>query len=128
MSVPKEYTSDLTDAEWAQIEPLLPPEKPVGRGREVDLREVLNAIYYRADNGGKWRNLPSDFPAWQTVYSYFRTWVRLGVWEEINLALVKHVRQAAGREAEPSLTVIDSQSVNLGQKGGSKLASMATKR
>lgn len=128
MSVPKEYTSDLTDAEWAKIEPLLPPEKPVGRGRQVDLREVLNAIYYRADNGVKWRNLPSEFPAWQTVYTYFRIWVRLGVWEEINLALVKHMRQTAGREAEPSLTIIDSQSVKLGQKGGSKLESMVTKR
>jgi transposase len=128
MSTLKEYTSDLTDAEWAKIEPLLPPEKPVGRGREVDLRDVLNAIYYRADNGVKWRNLPADFPAWQTVYTYFRTWVRLGVWEELNLALVKRVRQAAGREAEPSLTIIDSQPVKLGQKGGSKLEWMATKR
>jgi putative transposase len=64
----------------------------------------------------------------QTVYTYFRTWVRLGVWEELNLALVKRVRQAAGREAEPSLTIIDSQSVKLGQKGGSKLEWMATKR
>jgi transposase len=121
MSAPKEYTSDLTDAEWAKIEPLLPPEKPVGRDREVDLREVLNAIHYRADNGVKWRNLPSDFPAWQTVYSYFRSWVRLGVWEDINRALVGEVRQSVGRAAEPSLTIIDSQSVKLGQKGGRKL-------
>jgi transposase len=121
MSALKEYTSDLTDAEWAKIEPLLPPEKPVGRDREVDLREVLNAIHYRADNGVKWRNLPSDFPAWQTVYSYFRSWVRLGVWEDINRALIEDVRQAVGRDAEPSLTIIDSQSVKLGQKGGRKL-------
>jgi len=128
MSGVKQYTSDLTDAEWAAIEPLLPPEKPVGRGREVDLREVLNAICYRADNGVKWRNLPSDFPAWQTVYPYFRAWVRSGIWEDINLALVKRVRQAAGREAEPSLTIIDSQSVKLGQKGGAKLALMAIKK
>jgi transposase len=64
----------------------------------------------------------------QTVYTYFRTWVRLGVWEDINLALVKRVRQDVGREAEPSLTIIDSQSVKLGQKGGTKLESMATKR
>jgi transposase len=63
----KTYSSDLTDAEWQRIEPLLPADKPVGRLREVDLREVLNAIFYRADNGVKWRNLPSDFPAWQTV-------------------------------------------------------------
>jgi transposase len=75
----KTYSSDLTDAEWQRIEPLLPADKPVGRLREVDLREVLNAIFYRADNGVKWRNLPSDFPAWQTVYGYFRLWVRLGV-------------------------------------------------
>jgi transposase len=90
--------------------------------------ELLNAIYYRTDNGVKWRNLPSDFPAWQTVYSYFRTWVRFGVWEEINLVFGKRVRQAVGRAAEPSLTVIDSQSVKLGQKGEPKLESMATKR
>jgi transposase len=128
MSGHKEYTTDLTDAEWAKIEPLLPPEKPVGREREVDLRGVLNAIYYRADNGVKWRNLPSDFPAWQTVYTYFRTWVRLEIWEDINLALVQSVREAAGRESEPSLTIIDSQSVKLGQKGGSKLVWMAIKR
>jgi transposase len=73
----KRYTSDLTDAEWVELGPLLPPKKPVGRAREVNLREVLNAIYYRADNGVKWRNLSSDFPAWQTVYTYFRTWVQV---------------------------------------------------
>lgn len=124
----KQYTSDLTDAEWVKIEPLLPPEKPVGRAREVDLREVLNAIYYRADNGVKWRNLPADFPVWQTVYTYFRTWVKLGVWEAINLTLVQIVRQSVGREPAPSLTIIDSQSVKLGQKGGTKSVLMATKR
>jgi transposase len=122
------YTSDLTDAEWAKLEPLLPPDKAVGRCREVDLREVVNAIYYRADNGVKWRNLPHDFPAWQTVYGYFRTWVRLGIWEDINQALVSVVRQSVGRAAEPSLTIIDSQSVKLGQKGGRKLGLTATKR
>ncbi len=122
------YTSDLTDAEWVKVEPLLPGDKAVGRLRKVDLREVLNAIYYRADNGVKWRNLPGEFPAWQTVYSYFRTWVRMGIWEAINLALVSDVRQSAGRECEPSLTIIDSQSVKLGQKGGQKSGLMATKR
>jgi transposase len=124
----KQYTSDLTDTEWVQIEPLLPDDPPVGRLREVDLREVLNAIHYRADNGVKWRNLPGDFPAWQTVYGYFRSWVKLGIWEAINQALVAVVRQSAGRAAEPSLTIIDSQSVKLGQKGGQKSALTATKR
>ncbi|MDX2242774.1 MAG: IS5 family transposase [Leptolyngbyaceae cyanobacterium bins.302] len=124
----KTYTSDLTDAEWDRIEPLLPEDKLVGRLREVDLREVLDAIFYRIDNGIKWRNLPGDFPAWQTVYGYFRLWVRLGVWEAINRALVEQVRQREGREEEPSLGIIDSQSVGLGEKGGRKLALTATKR
>lgn len=122
------YDSDLTDEEWHQIEPLLPPEKPVGKEREVDLRDVLNAIFYRADNGIKWRALPSDFPAWQTVYGYFRLWVRLGVWEEINTTLVQEVRTSEGRDAQPSLAIIDSQSVKLGQKGGRNMGLMATKR
>ncbi len=94
MSQP-DYDSDLSDEEWQQIEPLLPPEKPVGKLREVAMREVLNAIFYRADNGIKWRNLPSDFPAWQTVYGYFRLWVRLGIWEQINSVLVQQVRGAS---------------------------------
>jgi transposase len=124
----KVYQSDLSDAEWALIEPLLPPDKCVGRDREVDLREVLNAIFYRVDNGVKWRNLPRDFPCWQTVYSYYAAWVKLGVLEEINATLVAQVRVQEGREAQPSLGIIDSQSVRLGEKGGRKLALMASKR
>jgi transposase len=112
------YDSDLRDEEWQRIAPLLPPQKPVGKLREVSLREVLNAIFYRADNGTKWRNLPHDFPAWQTVYGYYRLWVRLGLWEQINQALVQQVRVHEGRNAQPSLAIIDSQSVKLGQKGG----------
>lgn len=122
------YNSDLTDPEWQQIEPLLPAAKPVGKGREVDLREVLNAIFYRADNGIKWRALPRDFPAWQTVYGYYRLWVRLGVWEQINLALVREVRLQEGRQAQPSLVIIDSQSVKLGQKGGKNRELMGSNR
>ena len=124
----KAYSSDLTDAEWQIVEPLLPEDKPVGRLREVDLREVLNAIFYRIDNGVKWRNLPSDFGAWQTVYGYFRLWVRLGVWQRINETRVREVRQSVGRQAEPSLGIIDSQSVRLGEKGGSKLGLTGSKR
>jgi transposase len=120
------YDSDLTDVEWQIIEPLLPAPKPVGKGREVDLRKVLDAIFYRADNALKWRALPSDFPAWQTVYGYYRLWVRLGVWEQINDALVRQVRRAEGRAEEPSLAIIDSQSVRLGQKGGTNTGWMAT--
>lgn len=122
------YTSDLSDREWQRVAPLLPSQKQVGRWREVDLRDVLNAIFYRADNGIKWRNLPKDFPPWQTVYGYFRSWVRLGIWQAINQALVGQVREAEGRKAEPSLTIIDSQSVKLGEKGGPKLGSMAIRK
>jgi transposase len=112
------YDTDLTDREWQVIAPLLPAEKPVGKLREVDLREVLNAIFYRADNGVKWRALPREFPAWQTVYGYYRLWIRIGIWEQINSVLVQQVRVSEGREKEPSLTIIDSQSVKLGQRGG----------
>ena len=122
------YDSDLTEQEWQMIEPLLPAKKSVGRGREVDLRSVFNAIFYRADNGVKWRNLPKDFPAWQTVYSYFNSWSRFGVLEQINGTMVQQVRVSEGREAEPSLVIIDSQSVKLGQKGGKNRALMETKK
>ena len=122
------YDSDLTDQEWQMIEPLLPAKKSVGRGREVDLRSVFNAIFYRADNGVKWRNLPKDFPAWQTVYSYFNSWSRFGVLEQINVTMVQQVRVSEGREAEPSLVIIDSQSVKQGQKGGKNRAMIATKK
>ncbi len=68
------YASDLTDAEWQIIEPLLPAPKSAGKNREVDFREVVNAIFYRADNGLQWRAIPAEFPAWQTVYGYYRLW------------------------------------------------------
>lgn len=121
------YPSDLTDAEWHHIHPLLPPAKSIGKPREVDLRAVLDAIFYRADNGIKWRALPIDFPPWQTVYSYYRLWVRLEVWHKINDILVEQTRLEAGREAQPSLGICDSASIKLGQKGGQKKwATMAT--
>jgi transposase len=122
------YPSDLNDQEWQIIEPLLPPDKEVGRPPETDLRAVLDAIFYRADNGIKWRAMPIDFPPWQTIYTYYRKWVRLGVWEEINLVLTQRVRQQEGRERQPSLIISDSQSVKAAQKRGANRASMATKR
>ena len=111
------YPTDLRDVEWTIVEPLVPAAHPVGHPREVDIREVLNAIFYRTDNGIKWRALPHDFPKWQTVYGYFRAWVRTGVWEKINARLVEQVRLSQGRQAEPSLGMIDSQSVRMAQKG-----------
>lgn len=122
------YPSDLSDAEWQLIAPIFTPKKGRGKYREVDLREGVNAIFYRADNGVKWRALPIDFPAWQTVYHYYRKWVRKGVWESINLLLIERVRTQAGRDAQPSLAMIDSQSVKQAQTGGKSKDSMARKR
>ncbi|MCM1983607.1 IS5 family transposase [Lyngbya confervoides] len=128
MAKQQRYGSDLSDQEWERIKPLLPPDKTVGRWRTSNLRDILDAIFYRADNGIKWRNLPKDFPPWQTVYGYFRLWVRLGVWEQINEALVRQVRVNEGREEEPSLAITDSQSMKLGEKGGQKLGLMDSRR
>lgn len=128
MAEQQRYGSDLTDQEWQRILPLLPPDKTVGSWRTTNLRDVLDAIFYRADNGVKWRNLPKEFPPWQTVYGYFRLWVRLGLWEQINEALVRQVRVSEGREEEPSLAITDSQSVKLGEKGALRLDLMGTKR
>jgi transposase len=122
------YPSDLTDAEWQIIEPLLPPDKAVGRPPEVHLRDVLDAIFYRVENGIKWRAMPINFPPWQTVYTYYRLWVRLGVWEQMNAALVKRVRVQEGRNAQPSLMISDSQSVKAAQKRGANTGSMATRK
>lgn len=114
----KPYPSDLTDAEWMILEPLLPPKKLVGSEREVDLREVINALMYVADNGIKWRAMPHDLPAWQTVYGYLQRWSQSGLWEQMMVALARQVRLQVGRHEQPSLVAVDSQSVEMTQKGG----------
>ncbi|MBV8884048.1 MAG: IS5 family transposase [Chroococcidiopsidaceae cyanobacterium CP_BM_RX_35] len=111
------YVTDLTDAEWHIIDLMLPLEKQRGKQRQVDFRQVVNAIFYRADNGIKWRAMPEDFPAWQTVYGYYRKWVKRGLWESIYALLVEQVRNREGRDEQPSLGMIDSQSVKRGQRG-----------
>lgn len=99
----KPYPRDLSDAEWAKLKQLLPAEQnQIGSPREVKLREVMNALMYVADNGIKWRAMPHDLPAWQTVYGYLRRWSQSGIWEQVNQALGKQVRLAAGREEQPS--------------------------
>jgi len=113
------YTTDLADAQWQKLEPLLPPPSPRGRPREHALREIVNAIFYVNKHGCTWRGLPHDFPKWQTVYGYFRQCVRTGVWERINDALRRAVRVAEGKQTEPTAGIVDSQSVKTTEKGGS---------
>ena len=111
------YPTDLTDAEWAILVPLIPPAKPGGRP-PTDRREVLNALRYALRTGGAWRHLPHDFPPWQTVYDYHRRWRRDGTWERMHDALRDQVREQAGRNAQPTAGIIDSQSVRTTEKGG----------
>ena len=113
----KAYPTDLKDAEWELLEPLLPKAKPGGRPRSVDLREILNALFYRERTGCAWEMLPHDLPPAKTVYDYFNKWSADGRWERINGGLVGRLRQAEGRDPEPSAAIIDSQSVKTPEKG-----------
>src|SRR3954468_2981564 len=106
----KPYPSDMTDEQWAILEPLIPVNR-LGRPRDVEMREVLNAIFYQARSGCQWDMLPNDLPAKSTVYDYFSQWRDNGTWQMINDALRQKVRVAAGREPSPSAGSIDSQTV-----------------
>ena len=96
------YPTDLTDAQWKLVRPLIPKPKPGGRPQSVDRREILNAIFYLVRGGIQWRMLPHDFPPWGTVHYYYRQWRRDGMWEAIQNALRTKVRHKAGRHKSPA--------------------------
>ncbi len=107
----KAYPSDLNDKQWAILEVLIPGAKTGGRPRKVNLREVVNGIFYILCSGCTWRMMPHDFPARMPVYHYFRLWRQVGVWQQMNQALPEKVRQQVGRQSTPSAAIVDSQSV-----------------
>jgi len=112
------YPSDLRDAEWAWLEPLIPPASPSGRPRKTGMRAAMNAILYLLRTGCPWRYLPRyGFPPRATVYNIFRKFQREGVWEAIWAELHMALRARMGREPSPAAAVLDSQSVKSAEKG-----------
>ena len=116
----KPYPSDLTDEQWAVVEHLIHPAWPGGRPRKADMREVLNALFYRTREGCTWRALPHDFPPWKTVYNYFQWFTWADVWQQILDALREDVRHGDLRETTPSAAAIDSQSVKTANGGADR--------
>jgi len=112
------YPSDLSDAEWAILRPLLTPARQAGRPQRLDLRRIVEAVFYLLRTGCQWRAIPHEFPPWPAVYWHYAKWRRTGTWEEVNTALREAQRLRRGRAAQPTAAIIDSQSVRTTEAGG----------
>jgi putative transposase len=123
----KQYATDLHDAEWAFLEPRIVAKKRRGPKSRVDLRGVINAIFYRLRTGCQWRLLPKEYPNWEKVSGYWQRWSRNGKWEKINADLREAERIKAGKKPNPTAAIIDSQSVKTAQKGGRAVTTRARK-
>lgn len=117
-SPPRLYRTDLTDAEWRILEPLIPPAKPGGRPPKWTRRTLCNAVFYLVRTGCHWRLLPREFPPWKTVYHYFRAWRLDGTWERSHTVLRERERVRQGRNPQPSGCIMDSQSIKTTSVGG----------
>ncbi len=107
----KPYSTDISNQQWTILEPLIPGPKTGGRPRTVDMREIINAIFYILASGCAWRQMPHDLPPWTTVYHYFRSWRIQGTWRLINQVLRERVRTQVQKQRTPSAAIVDSQSV-----------------
>ena len=124
----KSYVSDLSDAEWELLADLLPAPKGFGRPRTVNLREIINGVFYMQRTGCQWEMMPHDLPPHETVYKYFRKWQRQGVWQQIHERLREQTKVQSGHTNEPQAVIVDSQSVKTTEKRGRSMALMVARK